>query len=84
MFLKIAVKEEVHTAALEKLKRQDAKYQDVEHLHVTVLWLGFASISRSIRVAGTHLLCTIFKWTIMSLLTLSAGGIAPPYCICQF
>jgi len=36
MFLKIAVKEEVHTAALETLKRQDAKYQDVEHLHVTV------------------------------------------------
>ena len=84
MFLKIAVKEEVNTAPLETLKRQDAKYQDVDQLHVTVLWFSFASISRSIRVAGTHLFCTTFKWEIMSLLTLSAGGIAPPYCVCQF
>ena len=84
MFLKIAEKEELNTGALETLQRQDAKFRDVDHLHVTVLWLGFASISRSIRVAGTHLFCTIFKWKIMSLLTLSAGGIAPPYCVCQF
>ena len=84
MFLKIAEKEELNTGALETLQRQDAKFRDVDHLHVTVLWLGFASISRSIRVAGTHLFCTTFKWEIMSLLTLSAGGIAPPYCICQF